>query len=82
MIPVPQQTAANGAVRVWLATGHTDMRKGFSSLAMGPNGPIPAIVVHQFGYPPVSRKVAGIRGPETGYVSVRPGPPCCRGREA
>ena len=26
MIPVPQQTLTNGAVRVWLATGHTDMR--------------------------------------------------------
>ncbi len=34
MIPVPSQTLANGAVRVWLATGHTDMRKGFSSLAV------------------------------------------------
>lgn len=28
MIPVP------GGVRVWLATGHTDMRKGFGSLAL------------------------------------------------
>ena len=26
MIPVPAQTIANGAVRVWLATGRTDMR--------------------------------------------------------
>ena len=34
MIPVPARTIANGAVRVWLATGHTDMRKGFSSLAV------------------------------------------------
>jgi len=34
MIPVPTQTTANGAVCVWLATGHTDMRKGFSSLAV------------------------------------------------
>ena len=34
MIPVPTQTTANGTVRVWLATGHTDMRKGFSSLAV------------------------------------------------
>jgi IS66 Orf2 like protein len=33
MIPVPSQTAS-GMVRVWLATGHTDMRKGFSSLAV------------------------------------------------
>ena len=28
MIPVPV------GVKVWLATGHTDMRKGFSSLAL------------------------------------------------
>lgn len=34
MIPVPAQTVTHGAVRVWLATGHTDMRKGFSSLAV------------------------------------------------
>ena len=34
MIPVPTQTLANGPVRVWLATGHTDMRRGFPSLAL------------------------------------------------
>ena len=28
MIPVPL------GVKVWLATGHTDMRKGFASLAL------------------------------------------------
>ena len=28
MIPVP------AGVRVWIATGHTDMRKGFASLAL------------------------------------------------
>ncbi|WP_204272655.1 IS66 family insertion sequence element accessory protein TnpB, partial [Enterobacter hormaechei] len=28
MIPVPM------GVKVWLATGHTDMRKGFASLAL------------------------------------------------
>jgi transposase len=28
MIPVP------AGVRVWLATGHTDMRKGFASLSL------------------------------------------------
>jgi transposase len=28
MIPVPT------GVRVWLATGHTDMRKGFASLSL------------------------------------------------
>jgi hypothetical protein len=26
MIPVPTETLAGGSVRVWLATGHTDMR--------------------------------------------------------
>jgi len=34
MIPVPAQTVTNVPVRVWLATGHTDMRKGFASLAV------------------------------------------------
>jgi hypothetical protein len=29
MIPVPS------AVRVWIATGHTDMRRGMNSLAAG-----------------------------------------------
>jgi len=41
MIPVP------AGVRVWLATGHTDMRKGFASLAvlvqekLAGSGPLP-----------------------------------------
>jgi transposase len=34
VIPVPTQTLASGPVRVWLATGHTDMRRGFPSLAL------------------------------------------------
>jgi len=34
MIPVPVRTSSNGTVRVWLATGHTDMRRGFPSLAL------------------------------------------------
>ena len=34
MIPVPPRTRTDGTVRVWLATGHTDMRKGFASLAL------------------------------------------------
>lgn len=34
MIPVPVRTAGDGAVRVWLATGHTDMRRGFPGLAL------------------------------------------------
>ena len=31
---MPTQTIAGSSVRVWLATGHTDMRKGFASLAV------------------------------------------------
>ena len=34
MIPLPSRTTQNGGVRVWLATGHTDMRKGFASLTV------------------------------------------------
>jgi endoglucanase len=37
------------------------------NLKMGPNGPIPVIVVDQFGYPAKSKKVAVIRAPELGY---------------
>lgn len=33
MIPVPT-TTATGTVRVWLATGYTDMRRGFPGLAL------------------------------------------------
>ena len=47
MIPVPTQTTANGAARVWLATGHTDMRKGFSSLAVLVQATLPVRVPGQ-----------------------------------
>ena len=39
------------------------------NLKIGPNGPIPAIVVDQFGYPTKSKKVAVIRAPQVGYDS-------------
>jgi hypothetical protein len=39
------------------------------NLETGPNGPIPAIVVDQFGYLTKSRKVAVIRAPQIGYDS-------------
>ncbi|MCE3258072.1 MAG: hypothetical protein K0Q64_2155, partial [Nitrobacter vulgaris] len=39
------------------------------NLPAGPNGPIPAIVVDQFGYLPKSAKVAVIRAPRVGYDS-------------
>jgi endoglucanase len=37
------------------------------NLTIGPNGPIPTIVVDQFGYPTKSKKVAVIRAPQVGY---------------
>jgi hypothetical protein len=39
------------------------------NLTIGPNGPIPAIVVDQFGYLTKSKKVAVIRDPQVGYDS-------------
>ena len=39
------------------------------NLTIGPNGPIPAIVVDQFGYLTKSKKVAVIRAPQVGYDS-------------
>lgn len=39
-------------------------------LKLGPNGPIPAIVVDQFGYPTKARKIAVIRDPQTGYDNI------------
>lgn len=38
-----------------------------TSIGTGPNGPIPAIVVDQFGYPSLATKVAVIRSPQVGY---------------
>src|SRR5271165_2618534 len=38
-------------------------------LALGVNGPIPFIVVDQFGYPTKASKVAVIRDPQVGYDS-------------
>ena len=40
------------------------------NLTIGPNGPIPAIVVDQFGYLTKSKKVAVIRIPQVGYDST------------
>jgi hypothetical protein len=37
------------------------------ALALGVNGPIPAIVVDQFGYPTKASKIAVIRDPKVGY---------------
>lgn len=50
-----------------------DWTKGLKS---GPNGPIPAIVVDQFGYPTKAKKIAVIRDPQVGYdkaASFAPG---------
>jgi Cellulase N-terminal ig-like domain len=45
------------------------------NLKIGPNGPIPVVVVDQFGYLPKSRKVAVIRAPQVGYDSFATFPP-------
>ena len=45
-------------------------------LTLGANGPIPVIVVDQFGYPTKASKIAVIRAPQMGYdnvVSFTPG---------
>src|SRR5689334_12721112 len=39
-------------------------------LTLGVNGPIPVIVVDQFGYPTNSAKIAVIRNPQMGYDST------------
>ena len=39
------------------------------NLTTGPNGPIPAIVIDQFGYPTKSKKVAVIRAPQVGRTA-------------
>lgn len=48
-------------------------------LPVGPNGPIPAIVVDQFGYRTDATKIAVLRQPRTGYdadVDLTPGAEC------
>jgi hypothetical protein len=50
-----------------------DWKQGLQN---GPNGPVPFIVVDQFGYPTRAKKVAVIRKPQTGYdnfVNYAPG---------
>jgi endoglucanase len=41
-----------------------------AGLQQGPNGPIPIIVIDQFGYPAKASKVAVIRDPKAGYDSA------------
>jgi len=61
---VGETNAPNGSAQSVLAAA--DWKK---NLTIGPNGPIPAIVVDQFGYLTKSRKVAVIRAPQVGYDS-------------
>jgi len=55
MIPVP------AGVRVWLATGHTDMRKGFDGLAM--------LVQEVLRQDPFSGQLFVFRGRKAGRVT-------------
>ncbi|MGL4964866.1 MAG: IS66 family insertion sequence element accessory protein TnpB [Inquilinus sp.] len=56
MIPVPS------GVRVWLATGHTDMRKGFSGLAL--------LVQETLRLDPYSGHLFVFRGRNGGLIKV------------
>ncbi|MBP2312963.1 transposase [Azospirillum soli] len=64
MIPVPS------GVRVWLATGHTDMRKGWASLAL--------LVQERFAQDPHSGHLfifRGRRGHQPSFrIPIRVGP--------
>ena len=60
MIPVPV------GVKVWLATGHTDMRKGFASLAL--------VAQEVLKRDPLGGHIFCFRGRRG--VRVRRGPPC------
>jgi len=51
------------------AEGSTDSTWS-QGLTLGVNGPIPVIVVDQFGYPTKAAKIAVIRNPQVGYDSV------------
>jgi len=59
---VGETNAQEGPAQSSLAAG--EWKK---NLTIGPNGPIPTIVVDQFGYPTKSKKVAVIRAPQVGY---------------
>jgi len=61
---VSRTNAQDRSIQPEVAT--TDWKK---NLTIGPNGPIPAIVVDQFGYLTKSKKVAVIRDPQFGYDS-------------
>ena len=56
-------------VKNWPAQSDLATADWKKNLKTGPNGPIPAIVVDQFGYPTKSRKVAVIRDPQVGFDS-------------
>lgn len=56
MIPVPS------GVRVWLATGHTDMRKGFNGLAL--------LVQETLRLDPYSGHLFVFRGRSGGLIKV------------
>lgn len=62
--PAVASDAASKTNGILRAIVNTDWAQ---TLKRGPNGPIPWIVVDQFGYPTHARKVAVIRDPEEGY---------------
>jgi hypothetical protein len=68
----PASLAQTGGVGVKMGDTLVELAKAdwTKGLKVGQNGPIPAIVVDQFGYPTKARKIAVIRDPKVGYDSV------------
>jgi len=56
----------------WAAERSTDSTWS-QRLILGVNGPIPVIVVDQFGYPTKATKIAVIQNPQVGYGGMAPG---------
>lgn len=63
------EAVTSGADTAGSATGTAATVAGSwqQGLADGPNGPIPTIVIDQFGYRPAAQKIAVLRQPSTGY---------------
>ncbi len=70
---IQTSAAAIGCLTTRFWAAHAENARGVTDtawsqgLALGVNGPIPVIVVDQFGYPRKAAKIAVIRDPKAGY---------------
>ena len=75
---IQSSAAAIGFLATRLRAAHAENARGVTDtdatwsqgLSLGVNGPIPFIVVDQFGYPTKASKIAVIRDPQVGYDSA------------